>query len=841
MLSRKAILSGLLLACALGVASLAAIIHAQNRIETANALAQGADRLANSLLNMETGYRGYLIAGSEDYLAPYHEALSEIPARLVIFEAAQRALGASSDARTGDAVNALLAHAERTVDARQRAVAPASPAVVSEGKRLMDAVRLQLDSATATAAETAKRFEIGRFWLPYAALAASLALIAAAGFLLMRQANEARKLTEQAKQLLSDVMARAPIGLGIVDEKRRLVLANNTFVSLASGHDGDAPAPNAKPDLDALAPEFVEAIDGTLSAALSGFRASFRSQPAVPVEITRGDRVTHLQATLFPVDLAETPGVTDRGAAVILSDVTRQRAWELELEAARDEANAANRAKSTFLANMSHELRTPLTAVLGYCELLEEEFEDLKIPGLLEDLRKIGLNARHLLGLINDVLDLSKIEAAKLEIVEAPVEMDGLIQEIEAAAGALTQAKGNRFIVDRSAAPEQVVADELRLRQILLNLIGNAAKFTENGDVTLTIRQSAADASNLDFEVRDTGIGMTPDQIANLFKRFQQADQTTTRKYGGTGLGLALTQALVIMMGGDIRVESEPGEGSVFTVTLPVDGRPKHAPVEASVTGMTERGDGPRILVVDDDAGARELLFRLLSKEGFSVTCCSHAEDAVDRARELKPDTILLDVMMPGMDGWAVLQALRRDPDTADIPIIMQTLLDAEHVALSLGADGYLRKPLRKAGLLAALSAVRSDGRRTVMVVDDDAATRERMARVLRRDGWSVAHFPDGATAMEALETVQPDLILVDLVMPVMDGHAFIRELRKDERWRRTPIVVMTAEDVAGVSAAGLTPLTSDVIQKGSIPLTELVGRLRGYVPEPGKPEMAEG
>ncbi len=740
-----------------------------------------------------------------------------------------------------EATNRLLSYAERVVSARPAAGAPGSAAIVSEGKSLMDAARARLETATASADGIARRFEIERFWLPYAALAAALAAIAAASFLLLRQANAARKLTEQAKQLLSDVMARAPIGLGIVDADRRLVLANNTFVSLASGRDGDAAAPATRPKLDALAPEFVEAIDGSLKAALSGFRASFRSQPAVPVEIERGDRITHLQATLFPVDLAETPGVTDQGAAVILSDVTRQRTWELELEAARDEANAANRAKSAFLANMSHELRTPLTAVLGYCELLEEEVEELNLPTIAEDLKKIGFNARHLLGLINDVLDLSKIEAAKLEIVEAPVEMEGLLQEVEAAASGLAQAKDNRFVIEAQDAPRSIVADELRLRQILLNLIGNAAKFTEKGTVTLSVRPSPDDPSRILFEVRDTGIGMTADQIANLFKRFQQADQTTTRKYGGTGLGLALTQALVIMMGGEIRVESRPGEGSTFTVALPAAGRPREMPAEAPVPGMAARGEGPKVLVVDDDAGARDLLHRILTKEGFDVVCCSHAEDAVDRARDLKPDAILLDVMMPGMDGWAVLQALRRDPDTADIPIIMQTLLDAEHVALSLGADGYLRKPLRKAGVLAALAAVRSEGRRTVMVIDDDAATRERMARVLRRDGWSVTHYPDGASAMEALEAVQPDLILVDLVMPVMDGHAFIRELRRDDRWRGTPVVVMTAEDVSDVSAAGLTPLTSDIIQKGSIPLTELVGRLRGYVSDPAARALQEG
>jgi signal transduction histidine kinase/DNA-binding response OmpR family regulator len=841
--SRKAILTGLLLACGLGVASLLAIIHAQGRIAAASALTQAADRLANSLLNVETGYRGFLVAGGDDaYLAPYREALAEIPSRLSAFEQAGSSLGATETLQVTDETNRLLAYAERTVAARPAAGTPGSAAIVSEGKGLMDAVRQRLDRATQAADETARRFDIARFWLPYAALAAALAVIAAASFLLLRQANAARKLTEQAKQLLSDVMARAPVGLGIVDAERKLVLANSTFVALASGRDGDEPAEATRPKLDALAPEFVEAIDGSLKAALSGFRASFRSQPAVPVEIARGERTTHLQATLFPVDLAETPGVTDQGAAVILTDVTRQRAWELELEAARDEANAANRAKSAFLANMSHELRTPLTAVLGYCELLEEEVEELELPAVSEDLKKIGLNARHLLGLINDVLDLSKIEAAKLEIVEAPVEMEGLLQEVEASAGALAQAKENRFVIEAQDAPRLIVADELRLRQILLNLIGNAAKFTEKGTVTLSVRPSPDDGKRVQFAVSDTGIGMTADQIANLFKRFQQADQTTTRKYGGTGLGLALTQALVIMMGGEIAVESRPGEGSTFTVTLPTEGRPHQTPAEPPVAGMPERGEGPKVLVVDDDAGARELLYRILTKEGFDVVCCGQAENAVDRAKELRPDAILLDVMMPGMDGWAVLQALRRNPDTADIPIIMQTLLDAEHVALSLGADGYLRKPLRKSGVLAALAAVRTEGRKTVMVIDDDTATRERMARVLRRDGWSVTHYPDGASAMAALETVQPDLILVDLVMPVMDGHAFIRELRKDDRWSGTPVVVMTAEDVAGVSASGLTPLTSDIIQKGSIPLTELVGRLRGYVEEPGtqKPPGAQ-
>jgi signal transduction histidine kinase/DNA-binding response OmpR family regulator len=841
--NRRALLIGLMLACALGIASLGAIIYGQTRVSAANALSAAADRLTNTLLNVETAYRGYLIAGSDEYLQPYREALDDIEPRIAALQKARADFGASAADGTAELVDELVAYAARTVRDRQSGEgAPAAARVVDEGKRLMDAVRLRLDVASSGSSHTISRYELRSFWPPYLLLVLSVAAMVGTSIMVIRHANAARRLSEQAKQLLSDVMARAPIGLGIVDVEQRLVLANATFLRLASGGGLPGSMQDTRLRLDALAPEFVTAIASSLGAALSGFRASFRSQPAVPVEIDRAGEVTHLQATLFPVDLVDTPDVSDQGAAIILSDITRQRSWELELESARDEANAANRAKSVFLANMSHELRTPLTAVLGYCELLEEEVEEMGVEGIGEDLKKIGMNARHLLSLINDVLDLSKIEAAKMEIVDVSVETAGVLQEVEAAAGSLMQAKENRFVIDASAAPTRVVVDELRLRQILLNLIGNAAKFTEKGEIRLTVREAPNAPGMVEFEVSDTGIGMSEEQIAKLFKRFQQADETTTRKYGGTGLGLALSQALTIMMGGAIAVRSTPGQGSTFTVTLPIQGRPKGAPVAPPLTiPETPAGSGPKVLVVDDDAGARELLYRILTKEGFEVECCGQAEEAVSRARDSQPDAILLDVLMPRMDGWAVLQALRRDPATADIPIIMQTLLDAEHVALSLGADGYLQKPLRKSGVLEALGAVRTDGRRKVMVIDDDDATRERMARLLRRDGWQVLPYADGAAALAALPEMEPDLILVDLVMPVMDGHAFIREMRKDERWRRTPVVVMTAEDVAQVSAAGLTPLTSDVIQKGSIPLAELVERLRGYAREPRRPETAEG
>ncbi len=810
---------------------LSQLMVSQDRLDRAAALVSASDRLANTLIDLETGYRGYVIAGTDDYLEPYQEALSRLKERIAAYAAAERAFQLSGfrPEEVTQLADAVLAEARRVIELRRTSGFDAARErlVSGEGKRAMDGLRAVLDAALADAEETRRRRDwVG--WSPaLVGIGGGLALLALGTPLLLLRLKRQRIRSEKASQLFADVMAKAPLGVAIVGAGDRLIQANTAFGELFG-------AKQAPRRLEETAPEFVAAVRSSLTAALSGFRASFKSQPSVPIELEREGGSSHLQATLFPVEVAGADGTTDRAAAILVSDVTRQRAWEAELEAARDEAHAANRAKSAFLANMSHELRTPLTAVLGYCELLEEEVVDAGAEALLDDLGKIAINARHLLSLINDVLDLSKIEAEKLEIVEADVDVAKLLADIENSAGGLMAAKGNAFAVKRKTKTASLRTDDLRLKQILLNLIGNAAKFTEKGRIVLTV-SDGHEKGMMALEVKDTGIGMTEEQVGGLFTRFQQADATTTRKYGGTGLGLALTKALVVMLGGRITVDSAVGRGTAVRVELPVAGRALTPANAAASIPEPVPGQAPRVLVVDDDPGAREHLYRVLTREGFEVAVCANAEDAVDKAVSFQPSAVLLDVMMPGMNGWAVLKALRADERTADIPVIMQTLLDAEHVALALGADGYLKKPLTRSTLLKALSRVRLKDTPTAMLVDDDADARERLARVLRRDGWSVAEFGDGKQALDALPDVRPDVALVDLVMPVMDGHAFIHAVRSQDLWSDLPIVVLTAEDIAGIEVGALSPLTADIIQKGSMPLADLAERLRSY----GGPSLA--
>jgi PAS domain S-box-containing protein len=393
------------------------------------------------------------------------------------------------------------------------------------------------------------------------------------------------------------------------------------------------------------------------------------------------------------------PGGDIIGALIAVTDITERKAVQEQLVAAIDASEDANRAKSTFLANMSHELRTPMNAILGYSEMLQEEAQERGLGDLIPDLEKIHSAGKHLLRLINDILDLSKIDAGKMELYLETFEVGDLVKEVASTIEHLVKRKGNVLNIDTPADIGSVRADLTRVRQILLNHLGNAAKFTENGTVTLEARrESSGKTSWIVFAVRDTGIGMSPEQLGKLFQAFTQADASTTRKYGGTGLGLAISRQLCRMMGGDVTVESEPGRGSTFTVRLPANVEsPRSNP---SIT-MTPRrfalspAEGPRtVLVVDDDRHVRELLERFLVKEGFRVTTASSGEEGLRQVRELRPSLVTLDVLMPGLDGWEVLRTLKSDPDLAAIPVVVISIVDDPTLASSLGADDYMTKPI---------------------------------------------------------------------------------------------------------------------------------------------------
>jgi signal transduction histidine kinase len=390
--------------------------------------------------------------------------------------------------------------------------------------------------------------------------------------------------------------------------------------------------------------------------------------------------------------------------SVLLEERTHQ------LELARDAAEAANSSKSQFLANMSHELRTPLNAIIGYSDLLIEEAEELDAQDLVPDLEKIRSSGKHLLGLINDVLDLSKIEAGKMEMSLETFEVREVLTAVTAMVRPLVEKNGNVLEVAIDEDIGTMHADLTRVKQILLNLLGNASKFTSKGTVALTAtREEKAHREWIVFTVRDTGIGMTQEQLSRLFRPFTQADPSTTRKYGGTGLGLSISQRLSRLMDGTISVVSEPGMGSIFTVRLPVEVSDAKLQRQTGIYRVSRPSvpipalGASRVLLIDNDPAMHELAQRMLAKDGLEMLYASSGQEGLRIATEQRPDVILLDVLLPDQDGWAVLTAITTKLELAGMPVIVVTTADERGLAETLGAAAYLSKPVTAEQLRAAI------------------------------------------------------------------------------------------------------------------------------------------
>lgn len=521
--------------------------------------------------------------------------------------------------------------------------------------------------------------------------------------------------------------------------------------------------------------------------------------------------------TIFPMDLSVSEVRTGdlRLFVGILRDVTTRHEAHAALEAAKESAEQASRSKGQFLANMSHELRTPLNAIIGYAEMVGEELVERKEPELVSDLGKIQAAGKHLLGLINDILDVSKIEAGRMEVHLESVDVRAFLDEVVATVHPLMETNQNELVLDAAEALGRALTDATKLRQVLFNLLSNAAKFTEQGRVILRARRAQGKRREwLELSVSDTGIGMTADQLEHVWEAFAQADASTTRAFGGTGLGLTISRSFCEMLGGSIDVESKPGAGTAFSLRLPVSGTPGAKAQAASAEPRAPSADS--VLVIDDDPAARDLVRRYLVREGMEVATAASGSEGLALAASVHPSVILLDVMMPGMDGWAVLDALKRDPALADIPVVMLTMVDERRLGFALGVDAYVTKPVDSAGLLGALAPYRmKPGSHTVLVVEDEEDTRTLLVRQLTGLGWSVVAATDGQEALECLAATRIDLIVTDLMMPRMDGFELVERLSRDPGWRSIPVVVLTAKDITPEEAARLEGAIEHLMQKG--------------------------
>ncbi len=546
----------------------------------------------------------------------------------------------------------------------------------------------------------------------------------------------------------------------------------------------------------------------------------------VLVSHTRDGRLVHFESAISAV--ASPKGEVTHRLAVMRDITERLARQEALLEAnralseARDAAVAASRAKSDFLANMSHELRTPLNAIIGYSEMLLEDFAG--DASVAQDLTRIKTAGTHLLSLINDVLDISKIEAEKVELLPDWFEVSDLVEQTAATARPLAQKNANRLSVELAPDLGQIHADRTRLRQVLLNLLSNACKFTKDGEVWIRARRLPdGEGGSIELEVKDTGIGISAEHQLKLFQPFMQADSSTTREFGGTGLGLAISKRLVEKMGGVISLESAPGKGTTMRVRLPVSLEERSSSMPPVSLREPLGEDAPTVLLIDDDPAVRDLFTRQLAKRGFRTRVAATGREGLALAANLRPHAIVLDVKMPGLTGWEVLSALKLSEATSNIPVIMLTVMQQREVGQALGAVDYLMKPIDPTLLTETLRRHTGHEAAHVLVVEDDEPTRELVRRTLEARGLRVTEAEHGQAALDILHEASPDVVVLDLMMPVMDGFTFLHHLRRDPLFGRIPVVVATARTLNEDERAALEHAVQRLIEKNAFSRRDLL------------------
>ena len=660
--------------------------------------------------------------------------------------------------------------------------------------------------------------------------------------------DEVRRQESQTRAILE----AAPDGIVTVTDDGRIGEVNPAAEKLFGRHSDNieqAPLASLVPDISAGPVAGAKQQDST-SPPQSPSTDRDTAPPEHPLQRWVGD--THEAEAMsrdgsrFPAELSVTAIEDDERYVAIVRDITERKEAQKQLEQARDEAVEANEAKSQFLANISHELRTPLNAIIGYSELVGEDLEMIDEEMMRDDVGKIESAGRHLLELINEILDLSKVEAGKMELFVEEIDVETVIEEIGDTLKPVIEDNGNTLKIDIDDAPETMRADRMKLRQILINLLSNASKFTENGLVRIhAFTEERGDEKFGVFEVIDRGIGIPDDKLDELFEAFSQAEASTTRDFGGTGLGLTLCKHFSEMMGGDIGVESTVGEGSTFRVKIPVDVERAQQrdddDREADNTGeladnasAEAADDADRVLVIDDDPTVHQLVTRFLADEGFAVETTTGGEGVLETIRQFQPDIITLDVLMPEIDGWNILEQLNDDKELRDIPVIMLTILDERNMGFSLGATDYLTKPVDPQQLVDVLKTnVEYGGDGPILIVEDDEDTRTIMRRTIEEAGFQARCAVDGHQAIEMLDgEVEPSAMLLDLMMPKLDGFEVLEKMRTDSAMSKIPVIVVSAADLSAEERQMLERNVEEVLQKGDFRKQRLVEELQQALDE---------
>jgi PAS domain S-box-containing protein len=628
--------------------------------------------------------------------------------------------------------------------------------------------------------------------------------------------KRAEEALEKSRENLQALLEVAPDAVVTVDDQGRIVLVNGQTEKLFGYQRHEL-----------LGKRVEKLIPARVRAGHPQHRARYAAGPH-PRVMGAGLELYALRkdGTEFPVEISLSPIHTSEGFRVISSirDVSERKKTQEQIEQQNRELGLRNREverathmKSKFLASMSHELRTPLNAIVGFSDLLAEGTSGALNTKQKRFVDHIKQGSAHLLQLINDILDLSKIEAGQLELHTEEFRVQDALPEVLSTIDPLAMAKNIR-VEQKPESKSLVRADRVRFKQILYNLLSNAVKFTpKGGQISI---ECVDDWDFVRVSVTDTGTGIRPEDQEVIFDEFRQGEGRADGVHEGTGLGLAITRRLVEQQGGRISVESELGKGSCFTFSLPaVEPRSEvHAveePIKTSVT-MNSGRLTPLVLIVDDEVPARELLASYL-EPGYRVAMAESGVEAIKEAQRLRPDAITLDILMPGSDGFETLVALRKNPATADIPVIILSIVDQKQIGFALGAADYLIKPVRKPMLLETIRRhvpTPADEDSSILLVDDDPKALELLQEALRSAGYEVQSVRSGARALEVLANKVVGAILLDLLMPEMDGFQVIRHVRQEPALRDLPILVMTAKNLSQEEIALLNRETQGLLQK---------------------------